>query len=52
MMMDQIKQATTPLKHVSLETGTIVALVGLAFFVGMIVQKIWSYGVVACWWPV
>lgn len=51
-MMRQIKQAAAPLRHVSLDTGVTVALFGLAFSLGMIAQKIWSYGVVACWWPV
>lgn len=41
-----------PLDHISLDAGDMIALMALAFFLGMIVQKIWSFGVVACWWPV
>lgn len=39
-----------PLGHVSLETGDVIALTALAFFVGMIVEKVWNNPV--CWWPI
>lgn len=52
MVQRALRAASESASHVSLQTGDNIALMGIAFFVGMIVQKVWSYGVVACWWPV